>query len=154
MGVTATRDEVGDSDAFGGQRGLRQQAQPGGELLGGDAGDVLPIEQDAALGVGQDAGDRAEQRRLAARVRPDDGGVSAGGDSDADVSNIFVPVETMPSWMQTFVSWNPVGQLVDAVRGLMMDGPVSEPLMFTLIWMAAFVIVFAPLSLIAYNRRA
>lgn len=71
----------------------------------------------------------------------------------AFASNIFVPVETMPGWMQTFVSWNPVGKLVDTVRGLMMGGPVTEPLMFTLIWMAVFVIVFAPLSLIAYSRR-
>jgi ABC-2 type transport system permease protein/oleandomycin transport system permease protein len=68
-------------------------------------------------------------------------------------SNIFVPVETMPGWMQTFASWNPVGHLVDAVRGLMMGGPVGEPLMFTLIWMAGFVVVFAPLSLISYNQR-
>lgn len=68
-------------------------------------------------------------------------------------SNIFVPVETMPGWMQTFASWNPVGHLVDAVRGLMMGGPVGQPVLFTLMWMAAFVIVFAPLSLIAYNER-
>lgn len=72
----------------------------------------------------------------------------------AFASNIFVPVDTMPGWMQTFASWNPVGHLVDAVRGLMMSGPVSEPVMFTLIWMAAFIAIFAPLSLIAYNRRA
>lgn len=71
----------------------------------------------------------------------------------AFASNIFVPVETMPGWMRVFASWNPVGHLVDAVRGLMMGGPVGEPLMFTLIWMAVFVVVFAPLSLIAYNRR-
>ncbi|GAA1851552.1 ABC transporter permease [Brevibacterium marinum] len=68
-------------------------------------------------------------------------------------SNIFVPVETMPGWMQTFASWNPVGHLVDAVRGLMMGGPVGEPLMFTLVWMGVFVILFAPLSLVVYNRR-
>lgn len=72
----------------------------------------------------------------------------------AFASNIFVPVETMPGWLQTFASWNPIGHLVDAVRGLMMGGPVGEPLMFTLLWMAAFVVAFAPLSLIAYNRRA
>ena len=68
-------------------------------------------------------------------------------------SNIFVPVDTMPEWIQSFVSWNPVGHLVDAVRGLMMGGPVGQPLVFTLIWMAAFIAIFAPLSLIAYNRR-
>jgi ABC-2 type transport system permease protein/oleandomycin transport system permease protein len=71
----------------------------------------------------------------------------------AFASNIFVPVETMPGWMQTFASWNPVGHLVDAVRGLMMGGPIGEPLVLTLIWMTVFVVVFAPLSLISYNRR-
>lgn len=71
----------------------------------------------------------------------------------AFASNIFVPIETMPGWMQTFASWNPVGHLVDAVRALMMGGPLGQSLLFTLMWMAAFVIVFAPLSLIAYNRR-
>lgn len=69
-------------------------------------------------------------------------------------SNVFVPTESMPSWMQTITSWNPVGHLVDAVRGLTMGGPVAEPLTYTAIWMAAFLAVFAPLSLIAYNRRA
>lgn len=69
-------------------------------------------------------------------------------------SNVFVPTETMPSWMQTVTSWNPVGHLVDAVRGLTMGGPVAEPVTYTVIWMAVFVAVFAPLSLLAYNRRA
>lgn len=71
----------------------------------------------------------------------------------AFASNIFVPIETMPGWMQTFASWNPVGHLVDAVRALMMGGPVGQPLLLTLMWMAAFVMVFAPLSLIAYTKR-
>lgn len=67
-------------------------------------------------------------------------------------SNIFVPPETMPEWLQTIVAWNPVGHLVDALRGLMMGGPVAEPVLLTSAWMAAFVLIFAPLSLRAYNR--
>ena len=69
-------------------------------------------------------------------------------------SNIFVEPDTMPGWMQTVASWNPVSHLVDAIRGLMMGGPVAQPVTYTLIWIAVFVVVFAPLSLIAYNRRA
>ncbi|NDL59585.1 ABC transporter permease [Phytoactinopolyspora sp. XMNu-373] len=72
----------------------------------------------------------------------------------AFASNIFVQPETMPDWMQTIATWNPVGHLVDAVRGLMMGGPVAQPVMYTVIWMAAFVVIFTPLSLIAYKRRA
>lgn len=72
----------------------------------------------------------------------------------AFVSNIFVPIDTLPGWLQTVAGANPVGHLVDAVRGLMMGGPVLEPLLWTSAWMAAFIVVFAPLSLLAYNRRA
>lgn len=71
----------------------------------------------------------------------------------AFASNMFAPPETMPGWMQNIVAWNPVTHLVDAVRGLLMGGPVAEPLIDTLIWMSAFVLVFAPLSLRSYNRR-
>jgi ABC transporter DrrB family efflux protein len=70
----------------------------------------------------------------------------------AFTSNIFVPPETMPEWLQTIVAWNPVGHLVDALRGLMMGGPVAQPVLLTITWMAAFVLIFAPLSLRAYNR--
>ncbi len=72
----------------------------------------------------------------------------------AFISNIFVPVDTMPDWMQTIAEANPVGHLVDTVRGLWMGGPVSEPLLLTLAWMVGILIVFVPLSLIAYLRRA
>ncbi len=72
----------------------------------------------------------------------------------AFASNIFVPVDTMPGWLQTIADANPVGHLVDAERGLMMGGPVLQPLLWTIAWMVAFVVLFAPLSLLAYNRRA
>ena len=34
-------------------------------------------------------------------------------------SNVFVPATTLPSWMQTFVEWNPLTHLVAAMRGLL-----------------------------------
>jgi ABC-2 type transport system permease protein/oleandomycin transport system permease protein len=70
------------------------------------------------------------------------------------VSNVFVPVETMPGWLQALAGANPVGHLVDALRGLFMGGPVAEPVLDTVLWLAAFVVLFAPLSLRAYSRRA
>ena len=71
----------------------------------------------------------------------------------AFASNLFVPVDTMPGWLQTIAVANPVTHLVDAVRGLLMGGPVAEPVVDTVLWMAAAVLVFAPLSLRAYDRR-
>jgi oleandomycin transport system permease protein len=69
------------------------------------------------------------------------------------VSNVFVPVETMPGWMQAFVEVSPVTVLADATRGLMVGGPVAEPVIGSLLWAAAFILVFAPLSVWAFKRR-
>ena len=69
-------------------------------------------------------------------------------------SNVFVPTDTMPGWMQQIADANPVGHLVDALRGLLIGGPVAEPVLNTVVWMAAFVLIFAPLSLRVYSRRA
>ena len=72
----------------------------------------------------------------------------------AFASNIFVDPATLPGWLQGFVAVNPVRHLMDAVRGLMLGGPVAEPVRWTLLWMAGFLAVFAPLALAAYRRRA
>jgi oleandomycin transport system permease protein len=69
-------------------------------------------------------------------------------------SNTFVPTETMPGWLQAFVKVNPISQLVDAVRGLMIGGPVAEHVLWTLVWMAGLLVVFAPLAVRAYRQRA
>ncbi len=69
-------------------------------------------------------------------------------------SNTFVNPDTMPDWLQTFVQFNPISQLVTTVRGLMIGGPVAESLMWTLVWMAILLIVFVPLALRGYRRRA
>jgi ABC transporter DrrB family efflux protein len=72
----------------------------------------------------------------------------------AFASNIFVDPATMPGWLQAFVAVNPTRHLMDAMRGLMLAGPVARPVLYTLLWMAGFVAVFAPLALSAYRRRS
>ena len=69
-------------------------------------------------------------------------------------SNIFVPTETMPGWLAAFAEANPVGHLMEALRGLMLGGPVARPVLITLLWMAGFTAVFAPLALAVYRRRS
>ena len=68
-------------------------------------------------------------------------------------SNTFVATDTLPGWLQAFVKVNPISQLVSAVRGLMIGGPVAEPLMWTLCWMVGLLAVFFPLAMRAYRRR-
>ena len=69
-------------------------------------------------------------------------------------SNVFVATETLPGWLQAFVKVNPISHLVGAVRGMMIGGPVATHLMWTLVWMAVLLVVFFPLALRAYRRRA
>jgi oleandomycin transport system permease protein len=68
-------------------------------------------------------------------------------------SNTFVPTATMPGWLQSFVKVNPLTQLVGAVRGLLLGGPVASHVLWTLAWMAILLVVFVPLALRAYRRR-
>lgn len=69
------------------------------------------------------------------------------------LSNAFVPVETMPNWLQWFVKFNPISHLVTAVRDLANTGTVGWDLGISLIGAAVIVLIFAPLTVRAYMRR-
>jgi len=69
-------------------------------------------------------------------------------------SNTFVPVATMPGWLQDFVEVNPISHLVSTDRALMLGYPMGDNLVWTAGWMVALVAVFVPLALRAYARHA
>lgn len=69
------------------------------------------------------------------------------------LSNAFVPVNTMPAWLQWFVNINPISHLVAAVREISNGGTMSGDLAVSLIGSAVIVAVFAPLTVRAYMRR-
>ncbi|WP_455357132.1 ABC transporter permease [Streptomyces sp. SYSU K217416] len=75
-------------------------------------------------------------------------------------SSAYVPVETMPGWLQAFAEHQPVTVVINAVRTLT-QGAEAEALLghstgyFTaraLLWAGALIAVFAPLA-IARSRR-
>ena len=68
-------------------------------------------------------------------------------------SSAFVPTETMPGWLQAFADVNPVTAAIDAARGLMLGGPVEDPVTGIVVWMVVIVAVFAPLAIPRYRRR-
>jgi ABC transporter DrrB family efflux protein len=68
-------------------------------------------------------------------------------------SSAFASPETMPGWLQAFVKVNPVTSVIDATRGLMLGGPVAEPLIDSVIWMAIITTIFASLAIGRYRRR-
>lgn len=70
------------------------------------------------------------------------------------LSNAFVPVDTLPTWLQTFVNVNPVSHLVTAVRDLVNHGTIGADFWFSILGAAVIVAIFAPLAVKAYMRRA
>jgi ABC-2 type transport system permease protein len=69
------------------------------------------------------------------------------------VSNIFVDPATMPGWLQTVVSYNPVTHLVTASRGLMHGNVAATNVWWVLVASAVIVAVFAPIALRMYHRE-
>jgi ABC-type multidrug transport system permease subunit len=70
------------------------------------------------------------------------------------VSSAYVPVSTMPGWMQAFANNQPMTQMVNTARLLtgglqaqaLLGHPVSYYLVPSLLWTAGLVVVFAPLA--------
>jgi ABC-2 type transport system permease protein/oleandomycin transport system permease protein len=69
-------------------------------------------------------------------------------------SSAFVPVESMPGWLQVWARHQPVSVTVSAVRDLVLGLPAASDLVQSIAWLAAILIVFAPLSVWLYRRSA
>jgi ABC-2 type transport system permease protein/oleandomycin transport system permease protein len=67
-------------------------------------------------------------------------------------SSAFVPVESMPGWLQSFASHQPVTLTVNAVRALTIGGPTARPVLEALAWIVGILVVFATVSVRLYRR--
>jgi ABC-2 type transport system permease protein len=70
------------------------------------------------------------------------------------LSNAFVQIRTMPDWLQTLVNLNPVTHLITAVRDLADKNVVGNDLWLALLGAAILVVIFAPLTVRLYMRKA
>ena len=67
-------------------------------------------------------------------------------------SSAFVPVATMPGWLQGFAKASPVTVTVDSIRALVLGGPVWTHLWKSLGWIALILGVFIPLAVNQYRK--
>ena len=67
-------------------------------------------------------------------------------------SSLYVPIETMPSWLQVFAEINPVTPMVDTIRGLSWGTDISSSLWKILTWDAGIILVTLPLAIRRYQR--
>jgi ABC transporter DrrB family efflux protein len=76
------------------------------------------------------------------------------------ISSAFVPVETMPGWMQVIAEHQPVTYMVNAVRTLtqgraaevLLGHPASYWVQRSLLWSVVLVAIFAPMAVARYRR--
>lgn len=68
-------------------------------------------------------------------------------------SNIFVPTDTMPRWMQIIADANPMSFAATAARGLMHDTATFGQIAWVVGVSVGLVVVFGPLTMAAYHRR-
>jgi ABC-2 type transport system permease protein/oleandomycin transport system permease protein len=70
------------------------------------------------------------------------------------LSSAFVPIPTMPGWLQAFANNQPVTYVIDTMRALALGGPVEANLWKSVAWLAGIFLVFVPLSVRAYRRAS
>ena len=77
------------------------------------------------------------------------------------VSSAFVPVQSMPGWMQAFANNQPLTQIVNATRAFTLGDETARRVLGhpagyfaarSILWCALFIVVFAPLAARRYQR--
>ncbi|ATQ30686.1 ABC transporter [Rhodococcus ruber Chol-4] len=78
------------------------------------------------------------------------------------VANTFVDISSLPPVLQTIAEWNPVSALTQAVRELFGNTnptmpvsdawPLQNPILASLLWTAAMLIVFVPFAIRRYQK--
>jgi len=69
-------------------------------------------------------------------------------------SAAFVPVATMPSWLQAFARNQPITFAVESARHFALGIPANGATWKVLAWSIGFLIVFIPLAIRQYKRRS
>jgi ABC transporter DrrB family efflux protein len=67
----------------------------------------------------------------------------------AFISSTYVPVDSMPGWLQPFARYQPVTPMVDAVRSALIGA--SSDVGLALVWSAVLIAIFGPIAVLRYR---
>ena len=78
------------------------------------------------------------------------------------VSNVFVPLQSLPDWLQPFAEWNPTSTLTSSLRHLWGNPDPfpgkslasTQPVLVTLVWIVVILAIFAPLGVRRYRSMS
>jgi ABC-2 type transport system permease protein/oleandomycin transport system permease protein len=69
-------------------------------------------------------------------------------------SNAFVPVASMPDWLQYWAEHQPVSVVITAVRDLTIGGATTYDLLLAIVWCVGILAVASPFAVRRYRRAA
>ena len=69
-------------------------------------------------------------------------------------SSTFVPVGTMPAWLQVFSKHSPITAVADAVRALSLGHVAGDSPVIAVAWLAAITVVAGAVAAVLYRRMA
>ncbi|MFE2626695.1 ABC transporter permease [Streptomyces sp. NPDC001651] len=70
------------------------------------------------------------------------------------VSSAFVPIKTLPSWLQGVAEHQPSTAIIESVRGFLLDRPVGDHAWIGLAWSGGILLVSVVLAGVFFQRRA
>jgi ABC-type multidrug transport system permease subunit len=78
------------------------------------------------------------------------------------VSNVFVPPQSLPDFLQPIAEWNPTSTLTGALREMWGNPnpfasdsfPSQNPVLVTLIWVVVIIAIFGPLGVRRYRSMS
>lgn len=78
------------------------------------------------------------------------------------ISNVFVPPQTLPSWLQPVAEWNPTSTLTAALREMWGNPnpyasdsfPSQNPALVTVLWVVVIIAIFGPLGVRRYRSMS
>ncbi|PFG30928.1 ABC transporter permease [Paramicrobacterium agarici] len=70
------------------------------------------------------------------------------------LSSGFVPVETMPSWLEWIARYQPITPVIEAIRALLSEGDVGVNAVFAMLWCAGILAIALAWSAVMFRRKA
>lgn len=68
------------------------------------------------------------------------------------VSSAFVPIDTLPGWLQPFAEHQPVTPIIDTLRGLLLGGEVGDSWWIATLWLVGILAVSVAGAVVLWRR--
>jgi ABC-2 type transport system permease protein len=68
-------------------------------------------------------------------------------------SSAFVPTENMGVYLKAFAENQPITQVIEAIRALILGNPVGNHVWLSVVWCVGMIVVAVPVTLWLFNRK-